>query len=144
MISDVADGNNCISGQKEVFSHFFTQGHWTKSVQITEHHLSLCPGTHTHTHRTKYRFYSSNWSCDYTKRSKNISALHYPECSMLALPALGYRPDNTCRRMGEEKHIRFNRLWMLVMLDEERQQCGWTADRLFTLPLCHCFFFFFF
>lgn len=27
---------------------------------------------------------------------------------------------------------------MLLMLDEERQQCGWTADRLFTLPLSHC------
>lgn len=61
MISDVADGNNCISGQKEVFSHFFTQGHWTKSVQITEHHLSLCPGTHTHTHTLLQRELSTDF-----------------------------------------------------------------------------------
>lgn len=43
VVSDAADGDNCVSGQKKVFSHFFSQSHRTKSIQITEDHLPLCP-----------------------------------------------------------------------------------------------------
>lgn len=53
MVSDAADGDHCVSGQKKVVSHFFSQSHRTKSVQITENHLPLCPVCFTH---TKYTF----------------------------------------------------------------------------------------
>lgn len=42
MVSDTADGYNCVSGQKEVFSYFFSESHGTKRIQITENHLPLC------------------------------------------------------------------------------------------------------
>lgn len=29
MVSDAADGDNCVSSQKEVFSNFFSQSHRT-------------------------------------------------------------------------------------------------------------------
>lgn len=45
MISDTADGYSCVSGQKEVFSHFFSKSHGTKRVQITENHFPLRPVT---------------------------------------------------------------------------------------------------
>lgn len=47
MVSNAADGDNRVSGQKKVFSDFFSQSHWTKSVQITENNLPLCPVTAT-------------------------------------------------------------------------------------------------
>lgn len=43
MICDAADGDNCISGQKKVFGHFFSKCHRAKSIQIAEDHLPLCP-----------------------------------------------------------------------------------------------------
>lgn len=35
MVSDAADGEGRISGQKKIFCHFFSQSHRTKRVQIT-------------------------------------------------------------------------------------------------------------
>lgn len=53
VVSDAADGDSCVSGQKKVFSHFFSQSHRTKSVQITEDHLSLCPVSFTYIKKTQ-------------------------------------------------------------------------------------------
>lgn len=49
-------------------------------------------------------------SRDYAKPSNNIYVLHHLSCCVLALPVFSCCPDNMCRRMGEENHIRFNRL----------------------------------
>lgn len=47
VVSDAADGDGCVSGQKKVFRHFFSQCHRTKRVQITENNLPLCPVSQT-------------------------------------------------------------------------------------------------
>lgn len=52
-------------------------------------------------------------SRDYAKRGNIIYSLHL-SCCTLALPAYSCCLGNVCRWMGEENHIRFNRLAMLL------------------------------
>lgn len=130
VVGDAADGDNCISGQEEVFSHFFSQSHGAKSVQITEDHLPLCPiSSHTYKIHISQNLHFN--VLQMIMQSKVITSLPCITSTAVSWPCQ-CEPAAQIMRVGGWVRRSTQDLigYECCRLDEERQQCGWTADSL--------------